>query len=112
MPSPQKKRAKKYKGFSLDSFMGEDNEDSEKITIFTDSKDRVPELDASEENPFYEKPQTAPATTTKGEDQVRRVSKRRRISRNDVEDALTRDEGMVYVLYVPTLTSISTFHHS
>ena len=98
MPSPQKKRAKKYKGFSLDSFAA-DQDENDKIAIFTDSKDRVPELDNSEENPFLALPATLPPNTTPGESQVRRMSKRRRIAHDaEVEETIKRDEGMIYVL--------------
>ena len=98
MPSPQKKRAKKYKGFSLDSFAA-DHDENDKIAIFTDSKDRVPELDNDEENPFLALPAKLPPNTTPGEGQVRRMSKRRRIAHDaEVEETIKRDEGMIYVL--------------
>ena len=103
MPSPQKKRAKKQQGFSLDSFSGDNDVENGGITIFTDSKDRVPEMDAIEDNPFVEKADEPVVTTAKVVHQVRRASKRRRVSnRNqDVVDEFDKNEGMVYVLYVP-----------
>ncbi|KAL9034249.1 MAG: hypothetical protein Q9214_007130 [Letrouitia sp. 1 TL-2023] len=54
MPTPQKKgrRSRRHAGFSLDnSFEGPEHEES--IKIFTDSKEKVPELDTTEDNPFY-----------------------------------------------------------
>ncbi len=50
IPDAKKKRAKKYIGLSMDSFTAVDDE--EPIKIFTDSHDRVPEVDHSADNPF------------------------------------------------------------
>jgi hypothetical protein len=50
MPKPKKGR-KKYNGIGLGSF-GIERED-EPITIFTDSEDRVPEIDEHADNPFF-----------------------------------------------------------
>lgn len=70
--------------FSLDS-PGPEPE----IEIYTDSKDRVPEKDESENNPFYD-------STTK------RVKSKRKAKEpdynNEVRDVLDHDEGMIYVL--------------
>ncbi len=98
-PSPKKKvrKGRKYNGFSLDSFTTEEGADGEggKITIFTDSKDRLPELDESEGNPFYVKS----ATDTKGSKTTKRRKASSEIKRDaKVEEALGRDDGMVYVL--------------
>lgn len=104
VPSPKKKakKGRKYNGFSLDSFTGEEGNDGEdgKIAIFTDSKDRVPELDESEDNPFYVKKSNGDITF--GQSSAR-VSKRGKVGRGikrdeKVEEALNRDDGMVYVL--------------
>ncbi|KAK8098627.1 uncharacterized protein PG998_014113 [Apiospora kogelbergensis] len=51
LASSRKKRTKKYTGISLESFNAE--EVDEPIEIFTDSRDRVPQVDRSEDNPFY-----------------------------------------------------------
>ena len=99
MPLPKKKRAKKHQGFSLDSFTdaGDAGEGDASISIFTDSKDRVPELDASEDNPFYEKK----AQVANGQGRSKRPGKRGKFKGSeDVKDAFDRNEGMVYVLYV------------
>lgn len=81
--------------------MEEEGDASEnKIEIYTDSKDKVPELDTSQDNPFYEQPvQGLPVpepTKTKG-------SRKRKASHGveenkEVEEAFDREEGMVYVL--------------
>lgn len=97
MPTPTKhgRRPKKHIAFSLDSF-GDDGSSDGKIEIYTDSKDRLPELDVSEQNPFYAQPgvQTPPN---------KRASKRRKVSsgsdhNGEVQEMLKRNEGMVYVL--------------
>ncbi|KFX90505.1 hypothetical protein V490_06412 [Pseudogymnoascus sp. VKM F-3557] len=93
MPSP-KRRGKKYKGFTLDGF-GEDEDES--IAIFTDSKERLPEVDASSDNPFY-----GPEVIT-AEEPSKRGSKRRRPTAresNGAEEEIKdgeRKDGLVYV---------------
>ncbi|MCJ1473747.1 hypothetical protein MMC13_002398 [Lambiella insularis] len=98
MPTPTKhgRRPKKHIAFSLDSF-GDDGEGSSdgKIEIYTDSKDRVPELDGSEDNPFYAQSGTETPSS-------KRASKRRKVSggsdhNGEVQEMLKRNEGMVYV---------------
>lgn len=78
---------------SLESFNAEEVEDP--ITIFTDSRERVPQKDESDENPFLSR--AAPSEPTK------RRSKRRQVAipgedAQSVEEASRRDDGMVYVL--------------
>ena len=99
MPTPRKngRKPKKHIGFSLDSFGEDDSASSEgKIEIYTDSKEKVPELDESEENPFYVKPGQEPPSTIQS-------SKRRKISGEakinpELEESFKREDGMVYVL--------------
>ena len=94
MPS-LKKKGRKYKGFTLDSFEAE--EDSTPIQIFTDSHDRVPEVDLSPENPFYgESSRSIPEPT-------KRSSKRRKVTvpgegEHTVDELEQREDGLVYVL--------------
>jgi len=100
IPSPKKKvkKGRKYNGFSLDSFTSEDRNEGEdgNIAIFTDSKDRVPELDESEDNPFYVKQSNVQHT---GSNVSRRKKVVEEIKRDPkVEEALNRDDGLVYVL--------------
>ena len=91
MPSPRRSRNQKS---LLDSFA---DEDDEPIAIFTDSRERIPEVDHSAENPFYdngpnytaETPRRSPrrqTVTIPGEGQV------------PIEEAVRRDDGMVIVL--------------
>jgi hypothetical protein len=77
----------------MDSFTAEDVEDP--IQIFTDSKERVPQLDDTVENPFYGET-AAPV-------QAIRRSKRKQVSvpgeaAQTIDEALSREDGMVYVL--------------
>lgn len=94
MPSPKKGR-KKYTGFTLDSFEAE--EETTPIQIYTDSHDRVPEVDDSAENPFYGQSTPVQSEPTK------RSSKRRKVTvagegEQEVEDLEDREDGLVYVL--------------
>ncbi|KAI9815313.1 MAG: hypothetical protein M1827_002793 [Pycnora praestabilis] len=102
MPSPRKngRKGRKYNGFSLESFTGvaNGNDEDNKIQIFTDSKDKLPELDTSEENPFYVKKDEVDV----GAPAFPKISKRRKIEKagkrhEELEEALKRDDGMVYV---------------
>jgi len=97
MPSPRRNGRKKYTGFTLDSFTAEDEETP--IQIFTDSQDRVPEVDLSKDNPFYVDGSSIPPEPVKR-------SKRRKINvpgegEQTVEEAERREDGLVYVLLVP-----------
>ncbi|KAL2755927.1 hypothetical protein ACRALDRAFT_2068163, partial [Sodiomyces alcalophilus JCM 7366] len=95
-PSARKKRVpKKYTGISMDSFRAEQAE--EPIQIYTDSRDRVPEVDTSADNPFYGNNNNK---TTRPEPRLRR-SKRNVVvpgeGSQDIDEALEREDGMVFV---------------
>ncbi|KAL2868307.1 uncharacterized protein BJX67DRAFT_53384 [Aspergillus lucknowensis] len=83
----QKKR-KKQTGFSLDSFT-DDPPQGESIQIYTDSRDRIPEVDESEANPFYKKPSPKP--------NARPITRKTGGRDKEVDEALKREDGMVYV---------------
>ncbi|KAI1494954.1 hypothetical protein F5X96DRAFT_422301 [Biscogniauxia mediterranea] len=94
IPTPKKKKAKKYTGLTLESFTAEEIDDP--INIFTDTRDRLPELDSSAENPFYG---NDPAPV---EEPSKRRSKRKQVTipgegKQAIEDAIRRDDGIVYV---------------
>jgi hypothetical protein len=88
-PLSGQKKKRKQTGFSLDSFT-EDPSQGESIQIYTDSRDRIPEVDESEANPFYNKPS---ANTS-----ARSCRRKTRSRDKEVDEALNRDDGMVYVL--------------
>lgn len=101
MPAVRKRgRNKRHVGFSLDSHEEDDAVHSEgNIPIFTDSKEKVPELDLSEDNPFYDNPLHAdPSRYTSRP----RVSGRKKSTGNtkypEEMEAFKRGEGMLYVL--------------
>lgn len=102
MPSPRKARsAKRHAHFTLQSFIegDADEPESSKIQIYTDSKERVPEVDEDEENPFItrkknEKAKAKPETPSKRLPSKRKMEEQ--IKR--AEEAMRNDEGMIYVL--------------
>lgn len=101
MPTPRKTRKpKRHNGLSLESFVDGKESDASRIQIHTDSRDHVPELDLSEENPFVTQSSKEVAPTVK---RVNGTSKRRKVTAEEKKDpqvqkAIKNDEGMVYVL--------------
>ena len=102
MPNSRKRRSKKHVGFSLYSSVEDDGDlgSENKIEIYTDSKDKVPELDPSEDNPFYDRHDQ---TVDYADPQKRKGSKKRKAEHSidasaEIEEAFNREEGMVYVL--------------
>ena len=105
MPTPRKRRNKRTVGFSLYNAYEDDNNNEkpeDNIQIYTDSKDKLPELDPSEDNPFYEKPkdQSPPSAPSKGGSSRKRKTAPTAEDREEIKEAFNREEGMVYVLSV------------
>lgn len=101
MPTPRKRRNKRHVGFSLYSSMEDEGDDSgNNIEIYTDSKDKVPELDRSEDNPFYEQPgqDVSPPEPSKTKPSRKRKASHGVEDNKEIEEAFNREEGMVYVL--------------
>jgi hypothetical protein len=100
MPTPKNSRkSKRHNGFSLESSARENGAGSS-VQIFTDSRDNVPELDLSEDNPFVDRPSEPAEPSIKP---LRGTSKRRKLTAErkkdlQVDEAIKNDEGMVYVL--------------
>ncbi|KAF5008473.1 hypothetical protein FDECE_5262 [Fusarium decemcellulare] len=91
MPSPKKRRSKKYTGISMESFTAEEVEDP--IEIFTDTRDRIPARDQSENNPFYgDVPEPEPS-----KHQGKRKVKIPGEGVKSMDEASRREDGMVYV---------------
>ncbi len=93
------RKGKRYNGFTLDSFSAEEEGASDNIQIFTDSRDTVPEIDTSEENPFIDHHAQNGEPSSK---KVAGTSKRRKVSGEikpdpQVQEAIQNDDGMVYV---------------
>lgn len=101
MPTPKKiRKSTRHSGLSLGSFDIADGAGTDHVQIFTDSRDNVPELDRSEDNPFVEHASEKSGPSVK---RVGGTSKRRKLSMErkkdpQVEEAIKNDEGMVYVL--------------
>jgi len=106
LQSPRKNQKRRHNGFSLESF-SEDAPSQDPIQIHVDSRDQLPEVDASIDNPFY----TAPSSESRKRAAPTRPkmagpSKRRKTSAEQekrpldpqVEEAINKDEGMVYIL--------------
>lgn len=93
--TPRKARKFTKNLYSLSSFE-ENAESSEKIEIFTDSKERIPTADEDdEENPFVIKKGKAKAKAKAKPAPQRRKKDARS---EDMEEAANRDEGIVYIL--------------
>jgi hypothetical protein len=90
VPTPRKSRKTKDL-FTLESFANAAEEAPEKIQIFTDSKERVPERDDEEDNPFVVK---------KGKGKARAAPQKPKKTDARAEQmnaAADRDEGIVYL---------------
>ncbi len=101
MPTPKKNRkSKRHNGFSLENSTTEGGSASNHVQIFTDSRDNVPELDMSEENPFVNHPseEAGPSVMRVGGTSKRRKVGAERRKDAQVNEAIKNDEGMVYVL--------------
>lgn len=99
-PSPRKgRKTKRYNGFSLESFRAEEDSGAP-VQIYTDNRDKVPEVDASESNPFTESTATGHGSRAKpvvGGTKRRKITGEKRVD-PQVAEAIDKDEGMVYVL--------------
>ncbi|KAL8738269.1 MAG: hypothetical protein Q9181_000904 [Wetmoreana brouardii] len=96
MPSKQVRRRKNV-GFSLDD-SGEDEDANGRIQIFTDSKEKIPELDLGDHNPFLGNLDTAgPPEPHKTTRRSARKGKGHVKTNPHIQDAFNHEEGMVYV---------------
>ncbi|KAF1829598.1 hypothetical protein BDW02DRAFT_509576 [Decorospora gaudefroyi] len=92
MPTPRKARKTKDL-YSLESFARQMDDNTEKIPIYTDSKERVPTPGAqTDDNPFLTKKGKGKAKATP---QKSRKAVDRKTAK--MEEAVDRDEGMVYI---------------
>lgn len=102
MPIPRKRgRKRNYVGFSLNgSFEDEDLNSEDKIQIYTDSKDKVPEVDLSEDNPFYDHSVRSgrPQEQHKAKGNKKKHANTTVDESKEIKEAFNHEEGMVYVL--------------
>jgi hypothetical protein len=96
--SSRSKKTKKDTAYSLDSFIDNATRGPSQIEIYTDSRDRIPEVDESEGNPFYKK-QNHQESASYETARASRRSRREETKRDqEVDEAINRKDGMFYVL--------------
>ena len=98
MPTPRKnRRGRKKAGFSLYSSMEDDGDDQ--VQIYTDSRDKVPELDINEDNPFLDSAHGGLPSQQRESRRAGRKRKQPHVESNEqIERAFHHDKGIVYVL--------------
>ncbi|EFQ98185.1 hypothetical protein MGYG_01221 [Nannizzia gypsea CBS 118893] len=98
---PKRSRSKKYSGFSLESFEADPQQASQQpISIFTDSRDRIPQVNNNPDNPFRSKPADGEPSSSKVSADAGRRRKLDESSRKrdkKVDKAIHRDDGLLYV---------------
>ena len=99
MPLTRKgRRNRKHRGFSInDPDEVEASSPDDKVPIYTDSRDKVPELDLKGDNPFLDQDpaSSSNAPNSRGK---KRKAQNTVIPHPQIEEAFNRDKGMVYVL--------------
>lgn len=94
MPTPRRAHKSMRSVLDLDSFDEQMSASSPKIGVYVDSKERVPDREDAENNPFLTrrgkgKAKTVPRKERKIDDKTRQIF-----------EAAARDEGIVYTQYV------------
>lgn len=93
MPTPRKRR----QPLTLDKFDAQEAQRGNEINIYTDSQDRIPDMDGASDNPFV-----GPRKTGKSSRSTRGRKVRRTEDEDDEEAEMERmarnDEGVIYVL--------------
>jgi len=87
VPTPRKARGHE----SLDTLTGESQEQT--IQIYTDSNERIPEVDKSEMNPFYRNGSVA--TNSASHSETIEIPGEGKVS---IDEAVRREDGIVYTL--------------
>lgn len=93
MPSPRRSRVAKR--FTLD-----DEPDNERIQVYTDTADRIPEVDEDADNPFVIRRSTRKTKISSFSQRLSDVTsgKTKYGMNREIDEAVDNDEGMVYVL--------------
>ncbi|KAF2457775.1 hypothetical protein BDY21DRAFT_16330 [Lineolata rhizophorae] len=95
MPTPRRRR--KHLPFTLGSFEDEvATQDGDQIQIYTDTKERIPELDEGEDNPFV----TPKGRKTKQHETPKRKKERSKEAEEEEErmqERVRNNEGLIYV---------------
>lgn len=99
MPTPRKRRK------PVGSIFGSSREEGDttvehRISIYTDSKERVPEVDTSEENPFYGNHTNSRTNKELGKvnGSKKKATKNVLEKEKQLDDGIDHDKGMLYVL--------------
>lgn len=92
---PRVRKGRRQGGFTLQS-LAEEEEDSAGIQIYTDSVDRMPEVDESGDNPFVVRKDVR-RSARGGRTQSSVAATKYGISK-EVDEAVDNGEGIVYVL--------------
>lgn len=98
MPTPKKSRVgKKNLALTLESFEADRNRQPN-VEIYTDSKDRVPEMDTSDDNPFLTK-----KGKSKGQARAKPTNRPAKSEHTyglgkEIDDAVKNNEGMIFTL--------------
>ena len=98
MPTPSKSKTKRHTAFSLESFE-EEQQNGSKVQIYTDSKERMPDIGEDDDNPFVvnrsakmAQSEPAPGSSTRS-----RAKAKHGMSKT-VDQAVENDKGAVYTL--------------
>lgn len=98
MPTPRKRRK------PVGSIFGGSREEGDttverRISIYTDSKERMPEVDTSEENPFYSNPSNSRIDKELGKVKGSKKAMKNVLQKEkQLDDSIDHDKGMLYVL--------------
>lgn len=106
-PISRPKKSRKHTGFSLDSFNDDTAQNQTQIQIYTDSRDRIPDVAQSEESLFYkppketktaQTPRNPPPAPSKKPKAVEAKQVKELKRDKEIDDAVKREDGMFYVL--------------
>lgn len=93
LPPPRKARKNKH-AFAL---LGGEEENTGEVPIYTDSKERIPELDETEDNPFLARRSNGSRRAAQVFQPLARNGTKHGLTK-EIDEAVERGEGMVYVL--------------
>lgn len=97
MPRSRKAGRRRRPFLLSDSMAGDDTHSEGNIQIFTDSKERIPELDMSKDNPFYDNPRLPQASEEHGKSRGQKETRNVK-GKKEIREAFEHEDGMVYVL--------------
>lgn len=94
-----RKAGRKRRLFSLSDSMADEDHSESNIQIFTDSKERIPELDTSKDNPFYDNSSLPKASDEHDKPKGKKAKDGSTVKENkEIQEAFDHEDGIVYVL--------------